>query len=173
MRRYVENVPPSLTQKELHDRAYALLYRVLKDEWGIASPVVEKTPLGKPYLKGENMPHISLSHTKGIVCCAVSRKNVGIDARISPPRAGEWPQSASVRPQSFGTYKAAPIPPRAFWRTGRSKRASPSAAAPAFRNRSKTTRSPFKTACRILTATRSFSSSTACIFSPPQRKHKA
>ena len=39
MRRYVENVPPSLTQKELHDRAYALLYRVLKDEWGIASPV--------------------------------------------------------------------------------------------------------------------------------------
>ena len=61
MRRYVENVPPSLTQKELHDRAYALLYRVLKDEWGIASPVVEKTPLGKPYLKGENMPHISLS----------------------------------------------------------------------------------------------------------------
>ena len=80
MRRYVENVPPSLTQKELHDRVYALLYRVLKDEWGIASPVVEKTPLGKPYLKGENMPHISLSHTKGIVCCAVSWKNVGIDA---------------------------------------------------------------------------------------------
>ena len=80
MRRYVENVPPSLTQKELHDRAYALLYRVLQDEWDIALPVVEKTPLGKPYLKGENMPHISLSHTKGIVCCAVSRKNVGIDA---------------------------------------------------------------------------------------------
>ena len=67
-------------KRQLHDRAYALLYRVLKDEWGIASPVVEKTPLGKPYLKGENMPHISLSHTKGIVCCAVSRKNVGIDA---------------------------------------------------------------------------------------------
>lgn len=172
MRRYVENVPPSLTQKELHDRAYALLYRVLKDEWGIASPVVEKTPLGKPYLKGENMPHISLSHTKGIVCCAVSRKNVGIDAEY-PRRVRGVPQSASVRPQSFGTYKAAPIPPRAFWRTGRSKRASPSAAAPAFRNRSKTTRSPFKTACRILTATRSFSSSTACIFSLPPRKHKA
>lgn len=172
MRRYVENVPPSLTQKELHDRAYALLYRVLKDEWGIASPVVEKTPLGKPYLKGENMPHISLSHTKGIVCCAVSRKNGRHRCRISPPRAGSA-ASASVRPQSFGTYKAAPIPPRAFWRTGRSKRASPSAAAPAFRNRSKTTRSPFKTACRILTATRSFSSSTACIFSLPPRKHKA
>ena len=81
MRRYVENVPSSLTQKELHDRAYALLYRVLKDEWGIASPVVEKTPLGKPYLKGgEHAPISALSHTKGIVCCAVSRKNVGIDA---------------------------------------------------------------------------------------------
>lgn len=89
MRRYVENVPPSLTQKELHDRAYALLYRVLKDEWGIASPVVEKTPLGKPYLKGENMPHISLSHTKGIVCCAVSRKNGRHRCRISPPACGE------------------------------------------------------------------------------------
>lgn len=172
MRRYVENVPPSLTQKELHDRAYALLYRVLKDEWGIASPVVEKTPLGKPYLKGENMPHISLSHTKGIVCCAVSRKMSASMPNI-PAACGGVPQSASVRPQSFGTYKAAPIPPRAFWRTGRSKRASPSAAAPAFRNRSETTRSPFKTACRILTATRSFSSSTACIFSPPPRKHKA
>ena len=88
MRRYVENVPPSLTQKELHDRAYALLYRVLKDEWGITSPVVEKTALGKPYLKGENMPHISLSHTKGIVCCAVSEK-YRHRCRISPPRAGE------------------------------------------------------------------------------------
>lgn len=72
------------------------------------------------------MPHISLSHTKGIVCCAVSRKNVGIDAEY-PRRVRGVPQSASVRPQSFGTYKAAPIPPRAFWRTGRSKRASPSA----------------------------------------------
>ena len=163
MRHYVENVPPSLTQKELHDRAYALLYRVLKDEWGIASPVVEKTPLGKPYLKGENMPHISLSHTKGM---SASMPNI-------PAACGGVPQSASVRLQSFGTYKAALIPPRVFWRTGRSKRASPSAAAPAFRNRSKTTRSPFRTACRILTATRSFSSSTACIFSPPPRKHKA
>ena len=36
MRCYVENVPPSLTQKKLHDRAYALLHRVLKDEWDIA-----------------------------------------------------------------------------------------------------------------------------------------
>ena len=152
MRRYVENVPPSLTQKELHDRAYALLYRVLKDEWGIASPVVEKNPRGKPYLKGENMPHISLSHTKGIVCCAVSRKNVGIDAEY-PRRVRGSAAERVCTPAELRDIQCSPNP--------------------AFRNRSKTTRSPFKTACRILTATRSFSSSTACIFSPPPRKHKA
>ena len=88
MRRYVENVPLSLTQKELHDRAYALLYRVLKNDRGIGLPIVEKTALGKPYLKGENMPHISLSHTKGLICCAVSNKNVGIDCEC-PRRVRE------------------------------------------------------------------------------------
>lgn len=88
MRRYVENVSPALTQKDLHDRAYALLNRVLKDDWGIEFPIVEKTALGKPYLKGEDMPYISLSHTKGLVCCAVSEKNVGIDCEY-PRRVRE------------------------------------------------------------------------------------
>ena len=113
MRRYVENVPPSLTQKELHDRAYALLYRVLKDEWGIASPVVEKTQLGKPYLKGENMPHISLSHTKGIVCCAVSRKNVGIDAEY-PRRVRGSAAERVCTPAELWDIQSSPNPAARF-----------------------------------------------------------
>ena len=113
MRHYVENVPPSLTQKELHDRAYALLYRVLKDEWGIASPVVEKTPLGQPYLKGENMPHISLSHTKGIVCCAVSRKNVGIDAEY-PRRVRGSAAERVCTPAELRDIQSSPNPAARF-----------------------------------------------------------
>lgn len=113
MRRYVENVPPSLTQKELHNRAYALLYRVLKEEWGIAAPVVEKTALGKLYLKGENMPHISLSHTKGIVCCAVSTKNVGIDAEY-PRRVRESAAERVCTPVELQDIQHSPDPAARF-----------------------------------------------------------
>ena len=41
--------------------------------------VIEKTPEGKPYLKGDSGFHISLSHCEGCVAVSVSDNGVGVD----------------------------------------------------------------------------------------------
>ena len=79
MKLYAKTVPRGLGSDALHDAAYALLLEALQADWGIPGAQVEKTPRGKPYLAGENMPFISLSHTDGFVCCAVSDVPVGVD----------------------------------------------------------------------------------------------
>jgi phosphopantetheinyl transferase len=57
----------------------ALLYQVTqKSDWRI-----ELHPGGKPYLVGEGCPAISLSHSKGMIACAVSfMGEVGIDVEF-------------------------------------------------------------------------------------------
>ena len=79
MKLYWKTVDPGLSAPELHDAAYALLREALKTEWGIGSAVVEKTPHGKPFLAGAWMPHISISHTRGFICCGISERPVGVD----------------------------------------------------------------------------------------------
>lgn len=107
MRRYVENVPPSLTQKELHDRAYALLYRVLKDEWGIASPVVEKTSARQAVFKrGEHAPYQPEPHEGHRLLRRVAEKWSGIDAEY--PRRVRGVPRARLYARELWTYKAAP-----------------------------------------------------------------
>lgn len=79
MKLYWKTVDPALHAAVLHDAAYALLFEKLEAEWGITGAKIEKTPKGKPFLVGEGLPQISISHTKGLVCCAVSRQPVGVD----------------------------------------------------------------------------------------------
>lgn len=79
MRLYWKAVDAGLCAAELHDAAYSLLREALAADWNVSVAVIEKTPHGKPFLAGERMPHISVSHTKGLVCCAVSEKPVGVD----------------------------------------------------------------------------------------------
>ncbi len=92
MRIYYEKTDEALHAKELHNAAYALLRRVLLTDCGIASADIRKTPAGKPYLADSHV-RFSLSHTRGLVCCAVSSDGeVGIDAeriRKAPKRAAE------------------------------------------------------------------------------------
>lgn len=83
MRLYAKTVACGLTQSALHDAAYALLFEALTADWRISGAQLEKTALGKPYLLGESMPFISLSHTDGFVCCAVSDSPVGVDCEHS------------------------------------------------------------------------------------------
>lgn len=79
MRIYWKTVDPGLRAAELHEAAYGLLAEALAEDWAVTDGVIEKTPQGKPFLSGEGMPQISISHTKGFVCCAVSEKPVGVD----------------------------------------------------------------------------------------------
>lgn len=79
MKLYTRILPDIRKKDELHDAAYALLLEVLEQDWNVRDAKIEKTSLGRPYLVGDNMPYISLSHTRGFVCCAVSEVPVGID----------------------------------------------------------------------------------------------
>ncbi len=62
-----------------HRLCYDLLYKMLKEYFDLDEPEILKTDKGKPYI---NVPgvHFSISHTNGLVACAISDKPIGIDA---------------------------------------------------------------------------------------------
>ena len=88
MKIFYERVDIGLNSAALHDAAYALLRRVLRKAWNLQDIMIEKTPAGKPYLVGEAL-QVSISHTKGLVCCAVAESPVGVDC--------EYPRAVSGR----------------------------------------------------------------------------
>lgn len=66
-------------QRSAHEAGRQLLARLYLAETGEALPEIRCTPQGKPYFPGNGL-HFSISHTKRMVFCALSRKNIGIDA---------------------------------------------------------------------------------------------
>ena len=61
-------------------RAYMLLQRLLKEEYGITEPpVFRELENGKPVIIGHEDIHFNMSHCKYAVACAVSNESVGID----------------------------------------------------------------------------------------------
>ena len=61
-------------------RAYMLLQRLLKEEYGITEPpVFRELENGKPVIIGHEDIHFNMSHCKYAVACAVSNEPVGID----------------------------------------------------------------------------------------------
>ena len=62
-----------------HREGRALLAGMYETYAGAPLPEIALTPRGKPYFP-ESDWHFSISHTKGHVFCALSRKNIGIDA---------------------------------------------------------------------------------------------
>lgn len=79
MKLYTQRVADKLSSLELHEAAHALLREALARDFGIRPFVLQKGVYGKPYLALENAPQISLSHTDGLVCCAVSDQTIGVD----------------------------------------------------------------------------------------------
>ena len=68
-----------------HNIAYNLLYDMLFKHFDIKSPTIKRTDKNKPYIEMENV-HFSISHTNGLVACAVSDTPVGIDCEGILPR---------------------------------------------------------------------------------------
>lgn len=62
-----------------HEAGRELLETLYRQETGEALPPIRKTPRGKPYF--ENSPwHFSITHTPKHAFCALSKRNVAIDA---------------------------------------------------------------------------------------------
>ena len=64
--------------KRLSVAAGALLQYALQME-NVWEPSIELTPNGKPYLAGEDKLYFNLSHSEGMVMCAVAGQEVGCD----------------------------------------------------------------------------------------------
>ena len=81
---------PTRREELAHQRALAekLLAYSLKREHGLelSSLAQSRTAAGKPYFPGCPVQY-SLSHCRGLVCCALSLSPVGVDAEA--PRSEE------------------------------------------------------------------------------------
>ena len=64
--------------KRLSVAAGALLQYALQME-NVWEPSIDVTSNGKPYLVGEESLHFNLSHSEGMVMCAIAEKEVGCD----------------------------------------------------------------------------------------------
>lgn len=79
-------------REQEHGLGKELLRTGLKDLYGMDSelndqPVILKEEHGKPYLKDFPHIHYNISHTDGLVACAIGDRQVGIDVeRIRPFR---------------------------------------------------------------------------------------
>lgn len=62
-----------------HDAAWGLLAQLYRQETGDALPPVLKTSRGKPYF-ADSPWHFSISHTRDRAFCALSKRNIAIDA---------------------------------------------------------------------------------------------
>ena len=62
-----------------HDAGRKLLTQLYREKTGKALPEIAVMPRGKPYFVHEQL-HFSISHTKHYAFCALSEKNIGIDA---------------------------------------------------------------------------------------------
>jgi 4'-phosphopantetheinyl transferase len=61
-------------------KAYLLLQKLLKEEYGITEPpVFRELENGKPVIVGHEDIHFNMSHCRYAVACAISNKPVGID----------------------------------------------------------------------------------------------
>ena len=103
----------ALNGRDGHLTGRKLLEELYRQATGEDLPDIAVTPRGKPYFP-DSAWHFSISHTKNHVFCALSRKNIGLDAEekgrtVSPAmlekftsqeeksRLGDAPQDAFLR----------------------------------------------------------------------------
>lgn len=84
---YVQTVPPGLGYAELHKAAHALLAAGLWRKYGLAPEALclGAGAHGKPYLKGRDGIQFSISHTSGMVVCAMGPLPIGVDVEHLRP----------------------------------------------------------------------------------------
>ena len=100
-----------------HEAGRALLERMYREEFGLEIPEILTGEWGKPYFAAGNV-HFSITHTKAHVFCALSDREIGIDAeeldRSVKPRLA----ARILSPGELTQYEAATDKNRAlltFW----------------------------------------------------------
>ena len=103
--------------KDGHRAGRALLRDMTERHTGQPMPAIGLADRGKPYFEHSGL-HFSITHTKGHVFCALSDRNIGIDAeeldrQVSPALAAKI-----LSPGELLQYEASQDKPRAlltFW----------------------------------------------------------
>ncbi len=110
------------SEAEQSAAAHALLADVLAEQ-GISDAKIERTTAGRPYLSGRNGVDFNLTHTKGLVACAIAlgeseECRVGVDAETIEGRFASSRLTALVQrffaPLERAAFQKATDPQRAF-----------------------------------------------------------
>ncbi len=84
----------------------AMLAHILKTHCGLSPlPELARTQAGKPYFSSLPGLHFNISHSKGRVLCALSRRPVGVDIEAIRPRREGLPRYA-LSPKEYAEYEA-------------------------------------------------------------------
>ena len=100
-----------------HEAGRELLAALYRRQFGTQMPEITVTPMGKPYFVDKSA-HFSISHTKNRVFCALSSRNVAIDAEEIDRKVSENLAKKILSPREYAQYEAAADKPQAilkFW----------------------------------------------------------
>ena len=89
-----------------HEAGRELLAQLYRRQFGKELPEIAVTPMGKPYF-ADKSAHFSISHTKSRVFCALSSRNVAIDAEDMERKVSEKLAQKILAPAEFAQYEAA------------------------------------------------------------------
>lgn len=102
----------SLSKKELsnaeHEAGCNMLFRLLKTHFDIVEPVIYRNEHGKPYIENSSA-HFNISHSNGLVACAISDEPVGVDLERIVPIPYEKMHALAKRyftPNEYDFFKA-------------------------------------------------------------------
>ena len=90
-----------------HEAGRQLLAQLYRKKTGKALPEICVTPRGKPYFAEEGL-HFSISHTKHYAFCALSQRNIGIDAEEEDRKIDLRLADKILSPGEKAQYEAAP-----------------------------------------------------------------
>ena len=95
-----------LNDRSGHEAGRELLAALYHRQFGKEMPEIAVTPMGKPYF-ADKSAHFSISHTKSRVFCALSSRNVAIDAEDMDRKVSEKLAQKILSPAEFAQYEAA------------------------------------------------------------------
>lgn len=94
--KYDENMSSGERRALEHTEAYQLLDSMLKKHLSIDSYEILRNENGKPYIEKEGV-HFSLAHTDGLVVCAISDSQIGVDCERILTKSNEEIQKFAKR----------------------------------------------------------------------------
>ena len=100
----IESAP--LEGRNGHEAGRELLADLYRRQFGASMPEIAVTPMGKPYFVDKSA-HFSISNTKTRVFCALSSRNVAIDAEDMGRKVSENLAKKILSPAEYAQYESA------------------------------------------------------------------